>query len=53
MNTIIIQLKQPSTWRGILMLATAAGFTLSPEMQNVIMSLGIGAVGLVGVLTKD
>lgn len=47
------RLKEPSTWRGVVMLLTTAGMTISPELQNVIVSVGLAVVGLLGVFTKD
>ncbi len=50
---IVARLREPSTWRGILMLCTALGVKISPEFQEAIMQLGLAAVGLVGMLTSD
>ena len=45
--------KEPSTWQGILLGATAVGVHVSPEMQNYIMTIGIGAAGLVTTVLPD
>lgn len=50
---IIARLKEPSTWRGILMLCVALGVKISPELQEAILQFGLAAVGLVGMLTSD
>ncbi len=52
-NYAIERLKEPSTWRGFVWLATAAGITLAPEAVESIVVIGTTAAGLVGVLTKD
>lgn len=44
--------KEPSTWRGVVLLATAAGVNIAPEMVNAIVTFGIGLAGLLGVATK-
>jgi hypothetical protein len=45
--------KEPSTWRGITMLLTAAGVQLHPEMVEVIVSCGMALAGVIGVVTAD
>jgi len=49
---IIEQLKQPSTWRGIVMLATSAGLVIRPELMEQIIVAGTGVAGLIGVFAK-
>lgn len=46
------QLKQPSTWRGMVMLVTSAGVALNPELMEQIVVAGTGIAGLIGVLFK-
>lgn len=48
----IEQLKQPSTWRGIVMLATSAGVAFQPALIDQIVVAGTGVAGLIGVLFK-
>ena len=48
----IDQLKQPSTWRGIIMLATSAGVAFQPALIDQIVVAGTGMAGLIGVLFK-
>lgn len=50
---ILARLQEPSTWRGLLALATAAGVALSPEQVEAIITVGLGLIGLVGVFTSD
>ncbi len=47
------RLKEASTWRGIIMLLTAAGVPIAPAMADVIISIGMALAGLVGVATPD
>lgn len=45
--------QEPSTWRGIVMLATATGVGIAPELANAIITFGVGLAGLLGVVTKN
>lgn len=45
--------KEPSTWRGIVAILTAAGVTLSPEQGEAIIALGLAVIGAIGVFSKD
>lgn len=53
MKFIIERLQEASTWRGIVMLLTAAGVTVSPELMPHIIATGTAVAGLLGVVTKD
>lgn len=53
MNYIIARLKEASTWRGIAVLITAAGVSLSPEQTNAIITAGLGIAGLIAIFFKD
>lgn len=46
------QLKQPSTWRGIVMLATSVGLVVEPQLADKIIVAGTGMAGLIGVMFK-
>ena len=47
------RLKEPSTWRGFIMCATAFGMTLSSEQAIAIATLGIALAGGAGVVMPD
>lgn len=51
-DAILGQLGQNSTWRGLILLATALGLKLDPEIQNQILAAGLGLVGLINVIRK-
>ncbi|MBF0212295.1 MAG: hypothetical protein HQM00_01885 [Magnetococcales bacterium] len=55
MNTqyLVQRAKEPSTWRGVVMLLTAAGVSVSPETMEYIVAAGTGLSGLIGMLTGD
>ena len=53
MNWLVSRLKEPSTWRGIIWLATALGVSLKPEVWEQITVVGMAVAGLLGVLTRE
>lgn len=50
---LIDRLREPSTWRGLVLLLTALGLTLSPEAQEAIIAAGLALAGALGVLLPD
>ena len=50
---ILGRLSEPSTWRGIIWIATAFGLALSPDQKEAIATAGMALVGAIGVFTKD
>ncbi|MBF0176517.1 MAG: hypothetical protein HQL63_06680 [Magnetococcales bacterium] len=52
MKYVMERLQEPSTWRGMIMLATALGIDMRPELVTEIIATGTGLAGLVGMLTK-
>lgn len=54
MKTYIIErAKEPSTWRGVVLLLTALGVPMAPAMTEAIVSTGLAIAGLLGVITAD
>lgn len=54
MKTYIIErAKEPSTWRGVVLLLTALGVPMAPAMTEAIVSAGLAIAGLLGVITAD
>jgi hypothetical protein len=51
-NIILERLSENSTWRGIILVATALGVQLEPELQNHIVAGGLALVGLINVIRK-
>jgi len=47
------RLKEPSTWRGIILLLTAAGVPIAPAMGEAIICVGLALAGGVGVIAPD
>lgn len=46
-------LKQPSTWKGIIGLATALGVALSPALVAAIVPVGIGIIGVIEIVINE
>lgn len=53
MSYFIERLKEPSTWRGLILIATGLGAGWSPESQNLIVSAGVAVAGVAGALLPD
>ena len=50
---IIDRAKEPSTWRGLILVLTAIGVPIAPAMAEAIVSVGLAVAGLIGVVTPD
>lgn len=50
---ILDRAKEPSSWRGLMLLLTAAGVPLAPGMADAIISIGLAVAGLIGVASSD
>jgi hypothetical protein len=44
--------QEPSTWRGLTLLASALGVAVSPEIADGIIALGLAVSGLIGALSR-
>ncbi|MGF1529010.1 MAG: hypothetical protein ACFCBW_19820 [Candidatus Competibacterales bacterium] len=47
------RLREPSTWRGVIVILSVLGITLSPEQQHAIIATGIALAGLVEVFRAE
>ena len=50
---ILARAKEPSTWRGLILLLTALGIPVAPELANAIVTIGLAAAGAIGIATPD
>ena len=50
---LLDRLREPSSWRGVVWLLSAAGIMLSPEQAAAVMAAAAATAGLVGVFTRD
>lgn len=45
--------KEPSTWRGIILILTSVGVGIDPALADSIIAAGIGLAGIIGVVSAD
>lgn len=50
---LIARAKEPSTWRGLVLIATAGGATIAPVAQEAIVTGGLFLAGLLGAVVSD
>jgi hypothetical protein len=50
---LMARLKEPSTWRGIVLIATACGTAISTTQQEAIVTVGLMVAGLIGAVFPD
>ena len=53
MRWFLARLREPSTWRGLVWLATVAGLSLRPDQAEAIVAAGMALAGLLGVFLSD
>lgn len=53
MKYLVDRLKEPSSWRGLVLVATSMGISVNPDLVGPIVAAGSGLAGLIGFLTKD
>lgn len=53
MRWIVWRLREASTWRGLVWLATVAGLSLRPDQAEAIVAVGMALAGLLGVFLSD
>lgn len=51
-NYILARLTEASTWRGIVLILTALGVSLSPDQAEAVVTVGLAVAGAAGVATK-
>ena len=53
MGFILNRLKERSTWRGVIFLATGLGLGIAPGLQEAIIASGVAVAGLFEALLPD
>ena len=53
MNSLLARLKEPSTFRGLAILAGLGGYVLDPSQVNAIASAVAAVIGLIEVFRKE
>jgi hypothetical protein len=49
----LTRLREASTWRGVVMLITAAGVVLDAAQTEAVIAVGMAIVGAIGVFLPD
>ena len=52
-DNILTRLKQESTWRGLVTVATLAGWHFAPDQAEAIITTGASIVAAINVLKSD
>lgn len=52
-DNVMARLKQESTWRGLITVATLLGWRLAPDQAEAIITAGASLVGTINILKKD
>lgn len=47
------RLNEASTWRGIVLMAASAGASLSADLRELIIMVGVGVAGAIGAMFPD
>ncbi len=50
---VLNRLREPSTWRGVVYLLTAAGVAISPEQGQHIIAVGMAIAGAIAAFIPD
>ena len=50
---LLARAKEPSSWRGLILLLTAAGVPIAPGMAEAIITIGLAVAGAIGVAAPD
>ncbi len=53
MNWILCQLKQPSTWKGVFIVAGAIGYGIKPELQEQIIIAVTAIIGIIEIYRNE
>jgi hypothetical protein len=52
-GSVLFRLKQESTWRGLITVATLAGWHIAPDQANTIITTGASIVAAINVFKRD
>lgn len=50
---LIRRMREPSTWRGLILAATSAGVLISSAVAEDIIAVGVGLAGILGAVLPD
>ena len=50
---LLERLREGSTWRGLVLLITAAGLHITPDQSQLIITIGLGIAGSIGFVSPE
>lgn len=50
---VLARMAEPTTWRGLIGIAAAAGVAVNPQQSAIILAFGMGLAGFINVVIKD
>lgn len=50
---VLDRLEEPSTWRGIVAVMTAAGITMDPDEVGKIVACGLSVIGVINIFRRE
>jgi len=53
MKYIFDRLFEPSTWRGLISLATLLGLKIAPDQAEAVMTAGVSVYSAINILRKE
>ena len=53
LENLLVRLKETSTWRGLIIIASIIGWSISPSDQEIIVSAGVGLIAAIEVFRRE
>lgn len=53
MHYLIARLFEPSTWRGLVSLATLAGLKIAPDQADAVLTAGVSVYSAINILRRE
>ena len=53
LENILLRLKETSTWRGLIVVASVIGWSISPADQEIIISAGVGLIATLEIIRRE
>lgn len=53
MNYIIARLFEPSTWRGLISLATLFGLKMAPDQADAVLTAGVSIYSAINIFRRE
>lgn len=53
LENILLRLKETSTWRGLIVVASVIGWSISPADQEIIISTGVGLIATLEIIRRE